>query len=61
MKIQIKKTDISEVIEACPYCGNAKENKRVCCGENHFATGYVMDSGHFYLENEVEITDEVAS
>jgi sarcosine oxidase delta subunit len=25
-----------EDVEVCPYCGNDRDNKFQCCGENHW-------------------------
>lgn len=53
----IEKSKIEEIITVCPYCMECANNKRVCCGEVHFETAYVVD-GEYYLESEVHVSNK---
>ena len=34
--------EVLDEVVACPYCGDEKRNKQVCCGEVHFETMFVV-------------------
>lgn len=33
-----------DTVELCPYCCSERGSKRMCCGEVHFESHYVVDT-----------------
>ena len=49
-------SDITDEVELCCYCGELKEDKIMCCSENHFEIGYVFANKYeIYAEREINL------